>query len=48
MTPKQLPQNFPFYDWVPKPLGIIFLILLFIPLVLFGYAILIFFHRRNL
>ena len=27
---------------------IVFLILLFIPLVLFGYAILIFFHRRNL
>ena len=27
---------------------IVFLVLLFIPLVLFGYAILIFFHRRNL
>ena len=27
---------------------LVFLILLFIPLVLFGYAILIFFHRRNL
>lgn len=25
-------KNFPFYDWVPKPLGIIFLILLFIPI----------------
>ena len=27
-----LPKNFPFYDWVPKPLGILFLILLFIPI----------------
>ena len=27
----RLPQNFPFYDWVPKPLGIIFLMVLFIP-----------------
>ena len=25
-------KNFPFYDWVPKPLGIIFLMLLFIPI----------------
>lgn len=25
-------KNFPFYDWVPKPLGIIFLIALFIPI----------------
>ena len=32
MTKKRLPKNFPFYDWVPKPLGIIFLILLFIPI----------------
>ena len=31
-TPRNLPRNFPFYDWVPKPLGIIFLILLFIPI----------------
>lgn len=29
---KTLPKNFPFYNWVPKPLGIIFLILLFIPI----------------
>ena len=27
-----LNKNFPFYDWVPKPLGIIFLMLLFIPI----------------
>lgn len=27
-----LNKNFPFYDWVPKPLGIIFLIVLFIPI----------------
>lgn len=26
------PRNYPFYNWVPKPLGIIFLILLFIPI----------------
>ena len=29
---QQLPKNFPFYDWVPKPLGIIFLVALFIPI----------------
>ena len=26
----QNPKNFPFYNWVPKPLGIIFLIILFV------------------
>ena len=26
------PRNFPFYNWVPKPLGIIFLLILFIPI----------------
>lgn len=26
------PRNYPFYNWVPKPLGIIILILLFIPI----------------
>lgn len=26
------PRNFPFYNWVPKPLGIIFLMVLFIPI----------------
>ena len=29
-------KNFPFYDWVPKPLGIIFLIFLFIPIMTVG------------
>ena len=29
-------KNFPFYDWVPKPLGIIFLMLLFIPIMTVG------------
>ena len=29
---EKLPKNFPFYDWVPKPLGIIFLVVLFIPI----------------
>ena len=29
---EKLPKNFPFYNWVPKPLGIIFLVLLFIPI----------------
>ena len=28
----ELNRNFPFYDWVPKPLGILFLMLLFIPI----------------
>ena len=32
----RLPKNFPFYDWVPKPLGIIFLIFLFIPILTIG------------
>ena len=32
----RLPNNYPFYDWVPKPLGIIFLILLFIPILTIG------------
>ena len=32
----RLPKNYPFYDWVPKPLGIIFLILLFIPILTIG------------
>ena len=30
------PRNFPFYNWVPKPLGIIFLIVLFIPIMTVG------------
>lgn len=29
----QNPKNFPFYNWVPKPLGIIFLIILFVPMI---------------
>ena len=29
-------KNFPFHDWVPKPLGIIFLMLLFIPIMTVG------------
>lgn len=33
---KNLPQNYPFYNWVPKPLGIIILILLFIPILTIG------------
>ena len=35
-TMARLPKNFPFYDWVPKPLGIIFLIFLFIPILTIG------------
>ena len=27
-----LPKNYPFYNWVPKPLGILILILLFVPI----------------
>lgn len=26
------PKNYPFYNWVPKPLGILILLLLFIPI----------------
>ena len=26
------PKNYPFYNWVPKPLGVILLLLLFIPI----------------
>lgn len=29
VSPK-LPKNFPFYDWVPKPLGIAFLVIVHI------------------
>ena len=29
-------RNYPFYNWVPKPLGIILLILLFIPILTVG------------
>lgn len=29
-------QNYPFYDWVPKPVGILILILLFIPILTVG------------
>ena len=32
----QYPKNYPFYNWVPKPLGIIILILLFIPILTVG------------
>lgn len=31
-----LPKNYPFYNWVPKPLGILILILLFIPILTAG------------
>ena len=31
-VPAHLPKNFPFYNWVPKPLGIAFLVILFIPI----------------
>ena len=31
-----LPEHYPFYKWVPKPLGIIFMILLFIPILTIG------------
>ena len=30
------PRNYPFYNWVPKPLGIIFLMILFIPILTIG------------
>ena len=26
-------KNYPFYSWVPKPLGIIFMIILFVPMI---------------
>ena len=31
-VPEHMPKNFPFYNWVPKPLGIAFLVILFIPI----------------
>lgn len=30
------PKNFPFYEWVPKPVGIIILILMFVPILTVG------------
>lgn len=32
----RFPKNYPFYDWVPKPVGILILILLFIPILTVG------------
>lgn len=32
----RFPQNYPFYDWIPKPVGILILILLFIPILTVG------------
>lgn len=32
----QTPRNYPFYDWVPKPLGILILVLLFLPILTIG------------
>ena len=31
-------KNYPFYDWVPKPLGIIILIMLFCPIMFINGA----------
>ena len=31
-------KNYPFYDWVPKPLGIIFMIILFVPMITTGLS----------
>lgn len=30
------PRNYPFYNWIPKPLGILILVLLFIPILTVG------------
>ena len=30
------PKNYPFYNWVPKPVGIIIMLLLFIPILTVG------------
>ena len=30
------PKNYPFYNWVPKPLGILIMLLLFIPILTVG------------
>ena len=30
------PKNYPFYNWVPKPVGIIILILFFLPILTVG------------
>lgn len=32
----QTPRNYPFYDWVPKPVGILILVLLFLPILTIG------------
>lgn len=32
----RFPKNYPFYDWVPKPVGILILVLLFIPILTVG------------
>ena len=30
------PKNYPFYNWVPKPLGILILLFLFLPILTVG------------
>lgn len=32
----QTPRNYPFYDWVPKPVGILILVLMFLPILTIG------------
>ena len=32
------PKNYPFYNWVPKPLGILILLLLFIPILKISFV----------
>ena len=30
------PKNYPFYNWVPKPVGIVILVLFFLPILTVG------------
>ena len=30
------PKNYPFYNWVPKPIGIIILLMFFLPILTVG------------
>lgn len=36
MTNEYVMKNYPFYSWVPKPFGILILLLLFVPLFFSG------------
>ena len=35
------PKNYPFYNWMPKPLGIIILLFFFLPILTVGMMVVV-------